>query len=396
MKILYVVARPLEINTSASVRNRATILGLLENGHDVEILTTAPDSKHSAYDKNMGLSDTVPTTYIHLTGVQSLSRFGHRLKLLKSLRHLAYRFLMKHEIYDNLKSMANHTRAVSLKTRHYDLIISSSDPKSSHLFVSTLLQQQGSYFHGKWIQIWGDPFAGDITLKAKNKVGLIRKEEHRLLLQADKVVYVSELTKIAQQEMYPDCAEKMFSYPIPYMEERITSTRDLQTAEQIRLVYCGDYVSTTRNIMPLYEAVRQMPNVSLTVCGLSDLHLANCENIRVLPRTSYDKVCRLEDEADILVHLSNLRGSQIPGKIYQYSGTNKPILFILDGDTSALLGCFSPYARFTFTENTTGAIENTLEWAKHDTTKYAPLSNFNKLHIAEQIVSMRLTDGSSL
>ena len=43
MKILYVVSRPLEINTSASIRNRATIEGLVELGHNVNIITTEPD-----------------------------------------------------------------------------------------------------------------------------------------------------------------------------------------------------------------------------------------------------------------------------------------------------------------------------------------------------------------
>ena len=46
MKILYVVSRPLEINTSASIRNRATILGLVENGHTVDLFTTEPDRNH--------------------------------------------------------------------------------------------------------------------------------------------------------------------------------------------------------------------------------------------------------------------------------------------------------------------------------------------------------------
>ena len=47
MKILYVVSRPLEINTSASIRNRATIEGLVELGHNVNIITTEPDEKHT-------------------------------------------------------------------------------------------------------------------------------------------------------------------------------------------------------------------------------------------------------------------------------------------------------------------------------------------------------------
>ncbi len=388
MKILYVISRPVELNTSASIRNRATVLGLLENGHEVTVLTTEADPNHSAYDAEMSLRDVTKTIYIKLSGIQSVARFGRRFKFFKKLRGYAYRLMVKHEIYDNFKSMVNHTGVISLKEEKFDIIISSSDPKSSHLFVSTLLQQQGADFSGKWIQIWGDPFAGDITLKADKKLALIRKEEQRLLREADKVVYVSELTRKAQQEAYPESAHKMFNYPIPYMNERITQNRELKNAEQINLIYCGDYMSHVRNLRPLYEAVKQMPNVHLTVCGLSDSPLESCENIEVHSRVPYEQVCEYENKADILVHLSNLKGSQIPGKIYQYSGTNKPILFILDGDEGALRTYFKEFDRYAFAENTGESIRACLEGIKDAQKQYCPVEAFSKKAIAESIITL--------
>ena len=275
MKILYVVSRPLEINTSASIRNRATLLGLLENGHEVELFTTEPDAKHGAYDAAMSVSAEIPTTYVKLGGVQAAARLGRRLKFLKGLRRLAVRMLARREVYDNLKGIASHVGEISLKEKQYDLIVSSSDPKSSHLFVLELLRTQGADFHGKWIQIWGDPFAADITLAAGAKQKAIRAEEHRLLEACDKVVYVSRLTQEMQMKAYPDCADKMTYQPIPYMQATITENRDLTKASQIRLLYCGDYAGNVRNIMPLYEAVKAMSDVHLTVCGASDLVLAD-------------------------------------------------------------------------------------------------------------------------
>ena len=187
MRILYVVSRPLEINTSASIRNRATLLGLVENGHEVELLTTMPDERHSAYDAAMAVSDTVKTTYVKLGGVQAAARLGRRFKLLRGLRRLAARVLARREIYDNLKGIVSHAGLLSLKEKQYDLIISSSDPKSSHLFVLELLRTQGGDFQGKWIQIWGDPFASDITLAAGAKQKAIAAEEHPLHVHAEMI-----------------------------------------------------------------------------------------------------------------------------------------------------------------------------------------------------------------
>lgn len=66
MNILYVVSRPLEINTSASVRNRATINGLIELGHNVTIMTSSPDVNHDAYDSSLSVlgAKTVYVDYV--------------------------------------------------------------------------------------------------------------------------------------------------------------------------------------------------------------------------------------------------------------------------------------------------------------------------------------------
>ena len=386
MRILYVVSRPLEINTSASIRNRATLLGLVENGHEVELLTTMPDERHSAYDAAMAVNDTVATTYVKLGGVQAAARLGRRLKLLRGLRRLAARVLSRREIYDNLKGIVAHTGAVSLKDKQYDLIISSSDPKSSHLFVLELLRTQGSDFHGRWIQIWGDPFAADITLAAGAKQKAIAAEEHRLLQACDRVVYVSRLTKEMQMAAYPDCADKMTYQPIPYMQATITENRDLTAVSGIKLLYCGDYASGVRDILPLYRAASESPFVQLTVCGASDVPLESTANVQVYPRVPYERVLELEREADVLVHLSNLHGSQIPGKIYQYSGTNKPILFLLDGDKAALRNTFEPYERYVFADNDVPSIVKALQQLQEIPRKDAPVADFSRREISKKII----------
>ena len=387
MKILYVVSRPLEINTSASVRNRATILGLLENGYTVHLLTTEADENHQAYDAQMSVASVCKTTYIHLKGIQAAARFGRKWKFLSPLRRIAYRWFSRKEVYDNLKGIAEHTDCISLKDEKYDVIISSSDPKSSHLFVFKLLEQQGSDFAGRWIQIWGDPFAGDITLSAKSKYALIQKEEKRLLARADKVVYVSKPTLEAQQQAYPECGEKMCFFPIPYMERSVTENRDLVTAPVVNLLYCGDYNSKIRDILPLYNAVKSLKGVHLTICGNADITLESCENVTVYARLPYHQVLDMEKETDILVHLSNLRGTQIPGKIYQYSGTNKPILFILDGDINKIREQFEEYHRYEFCLNDIEDIQKTISELICSGKEYIPSPEFDKKIIAQKVLN---------
>lgn len=385
MKILYVVSRPLEINTSASIRNRATILGLIENGHTVNLFTSEPDRNHSAYDESL-IPERINVKYVRLGGTQKLARVGRKVKILKPIKSFAYKWINRHEVYDNLKAIVNHINDIDLKAENYDVIISSSDPKSSHLFVEKLVEKQGENFHGRWIQIWGDPFLGDITRTDKKNSEIIKKEERRLLSKADKIVYVSKLTKEKQQKLYPESQDKMTYYPIPYMNENIFQLRNLKSVSEVKLAYCGDYNVAVRNIIPLYNAVKDMNNIHLTICGGSDKPVESCKNVTVYGRVSFEQVREIEERADILVHLSNLSGSQIPGKIYQYSGTNKPIIFILDGDKNALEKQFGKYNRYIFSENHEKAIRDILGKVINCNIQYKPIEEFSKKIVAKHIV----------
>lgn len=386
MRILYVVSRPLEINTSASVRNKATIQGLLAMGCQVELLTTEPDVNHSAYDESMRI-EGVKTILVKAGGTQGLARLGRRWKLLEPLKIAVYRYMNRKNIYDNLAGIVNQAEHIELPLPQYDCIISSSDPKSSHLFVYELLRLQKG-FTGRWIQIWGDPFYGDIAFTNK-KADQIRAEEHKLISAADRVIYVSELTRQAQKKNYPDCADKMRYVPIPYVEQKEYPLKKLSQADQIELAYCGDYNTNVRNILPLYEYVNQSSRCHLTVCGFSNISLQPTERVTVLPRVGRDKVLKIEENADILVHLSNLKGTQIPGKIYQYSGTNKPILFLLDGDTDKLYQTFSKYERYVFSENTSAGIAEAVQQIIHkENAGYAPVRAFAPEEVAAAILEM--------
>lgn len=385
MNILYVVSRPLQINTSASIRNKATIQGLVENGGRVDLVTTMPDENHMAYDSSMSLTG-VNCRFIRLGGVQSLAKVGRKYKFLRPLYKRVIKLLKKQSIYDNLSGIVNHTNEIDLKGNDYDYIISSSDPKSSHLFVEKLLREQGDFFHGKWIQIWGDPFYDDITLPPSIDKKEVYKEEERLLSGADKVVYVSKLTLKKQQERYSSNADKMEYHPIPYYKEIITETQPLCEKKQVTLAYCGDYGSRIRNIIPFYEAVKEMDNVRAIIYGGTDLHLAEEPNMTIKPRQSMSEVERAEMESDILVHLSNLHGGQIPGKLYQYSGTNKPILFILDGEEDLLKSEFQSYNRYIFAQNDKQLIKQAINKIISDNIEYNPVAQFSKKYIAQQII----------
>lgn len=81
-----------------------------------------------------------------------------------------------------------------------------------------------------------------------------------------------------------------------------------------------------------------------------------------------------------------MSGSQIPGKIYQYSGTNKPVLFILDGEIEQVKEQFSKYERYYFAVNNELEIEKSITEISNLNCDYKPVSDFSKKKISENIL----------
>ena len=98
MRILYVVTKSVEINTSASIRNSGIISGLIDLGHTVTLLSTLPDKKSGYYDASL-LPQGVKTLYLADGGSQKILDWLKRNSLLKPIKHVVSRYINKTEIY---------------------------------------------------------------------------------------------------------------------------------------------------------------------------------------------------------------------------------------------------------------------------------------------------------
>lgn len=385
MNILFIVLRSIEINSSTSIWNNAVINGLIENGHLVDVLTLPADKNHSNYDQSL-TNKNCNIIEIRTSSVQRIANIARKNKVTNMLRGVAYHLRKKFQVYDIGSSYINTINNIELEDQKYDLIITSSDPKSSHLFGLEYKSKRNEKI--PWIQLWSDPFLGDITSNSSWNKRKIEKEEAKLLKRATKIVYISRLLRNDRACLYPECAKKMFFYPIPFLESRVGKSKK---SEVLTFVYCGDYFSKVRDIRPLYNAIKETKH-RLIICGDSDVKLKETPNIKIFPRVSYQKVMQIENKADVLVHLSNLSGIQIPGKIYQYSGTEKNILFILDGNVNKIKEEFGQYNRYVFSLNKESNLLDTLNnpnvWQNCNTEI---INEFSPSYVAKEIIDLTET-----
>lgn len=366
MKILVINGDCIQTNTSANLCHLAYIRGLVDSGHEVTLLSA--DGKDYKLDPNMLIPDNVKQfTYYGVSLYEKLSlrknvsvgngdktvqpaasagkkKTGLKARLIRKAKDTILAFYGVHGTYAKFVKAAQKFRS----EEEYDYVLSISTPVTSHLLAHNLINS-GHVKAKRWIQIWEDPWYSDAYgFNGKEK---IHREERRLLSFAERICYVSPLTLKNQQRLYHESAHKMYWQPLPFYYKS-----DLEVVTDNTVFgYFGDYAPQARNLEPFYKAAAEC-GTEVNICGNPSNLFISTEKIHIYPRLTLDKLKPIEDTTNVLVFLCNRKGGQIPGKIYQYSATNKTILFILDGteeEKQVLREYFEKYNRYVFCENTT-------------------------------------------
>ena len=403
-KVLYVVGLCLYNNTSANMSHNAFIKGFIENSYEVDIIM--PDNSWGARDnklKKLNANYFEYQFYSYADRLRVKFSYANPQRNQKDERSIqakenkvenkviknSLREFFKKCFYSIFKTDPRYGREVTwLKKaqnyyceQEYDLVVSNSCPEASHKLV-LLLTEKNRIKYRRWIQIWEDPWYYDLygghTLAEK-------EEEHFLLKRASEVYYVSPLTLMYQKKFYADCADKMKCVPLPFLEyEEQSAEKPIQGS----FGYFGDYYSVTRNLIPFYNALKGSGYKGF-IYGDNDLNLQSTEGIEVSGRVTLDILSGIQGKTEILVHLCNLKGGQIPGKIYHYSATTKPILFILDGtedEKRELFNFFSKFDRYYFCENNEEDILSTMRKIINERKVFEPVKEFSPKEIVRKII----------
>ena len=403
MKILVIAANCLKVNSSANLCHISYINGLIDGGHEVDLLTV--NDKGAIIDKNIKIPD-VHKIYEYDGSIYdrfhkrknnnvSLNTVNNEINIksskIKSLIRKLFISLKKviHDLYGVYETSIiwyNNARKFRSK-QEYDFVISLSFPPTSHL-MAIYLKNKKHVSAKKWLQIWEDPWSADLLIHAIRTRKKHSSEEKKLLDNASEILYVSPLTLQYQKELFPENASKMRWAPLPTYYE---SKNDVPDFTELHFGYFGDYNSKVRNIEPFYNAIKKS-KYKFTVCGATDFKLVADDNISVYPRLPLNELAVHENKTNVLVFLCNLKGGQIPGKIYQYSATNKFILFILDGteeEKNILKEYFSKFNRYVFCENNESSIKAAIDYINSNIDKkelYTAIDDFKP----EKIINLIL------
>lgn len=337
MRILY-ISTSMFRNSSASMRNISLVKGLFDLGINVDILTL-----------NYLKEDEQQFSYNYLAGYEKLKiykidvpRFNAIRRRTRNIKSIATKGTLLSKIKEFIKQniffpdnlCEGIKNSLQFKGGIYDYVVSSSDSKTSHFIAQNLFEEKK--ITGKWIQIWGDPWSKDSTKKNLNYFlkKRIEKSEKKLLLKADKIFYISKITaEMIKKEILPEQQNKIDVLKRSFIFE-INNPHEFDK-HFITISYTG--VVTDRNIVPIINVVKKYNSnknkIGLNFYGEIPLMADELtdEYVKFHTRVSLERIKKIYTETDMLLYIDNINGStQIPGKIYDYCGTNKPIIALVE------------------------------------------------------------------
>ena len=409
MNILVVVGYCMQVNSSANLCHLSYIKGLMDLGHKVDILTVSEkgqnvDSsiiipnvndifyfKSSLYER-LSYKKNLTDNSKRIVKTQKFDKKNYVSKknnILKLINQSIKSFV--HKLYGTYGTdiMWYHHAKKWRSTNEYDYIISLAYPPVSHKLVERLIKKK-RVLCKKWIQVWEDPWYSDLYGFFHNDK--VKKEEYRILSKADIVYYVSPLTLLYQKQLFHKFANKMKWQPLPcyYNSDKV----DVSVSKKYIYGYFGDYAPKTRNITPFYKAAIKL-GIEVNICGNPDNLLESTDKVHIYPRLPLYELKPIENSSNVLIFLCNLKGGQIPGKIYQYSATYKTILFILDGseeEKKVLKEYFQQFNRYIFCDNTVDDISKAIdriEGGNIGNVKNEPVEHFNPENIVKKILECK-------
>ncbi len=391
MNILFVTLCPLEANTSVSISNLGLLKGFRDLDHNITIIMPDLDKNASYYDKNNDLSSY---NIIRMTN----NNLGQKVATINSnssgLEHKALMMLrkiyLKLNLFDRSKDYINKANELCIYDQFFDIVISTSDPKTSHLFIAKCIKNGLNY--GKWIQHWGDPLSGDVSSQSVFPKWYIKRVEHNVIKKCDYSLYVSPFTAEEQKKNHKDLSEKIGFVPLVCDESYSINSecKNSKREGKLTVAFLGDYSSHVRNILPLYNACKNLDFITLIIAGNTDLSLQNTSNIRIYPRLKQSDAKAIENDADVVVSVGNLYGTQIPGKIYYLSASKKVILVTLEEDKKEEMKKYlNSYNRFDIADNTEESISDYLLRLKNRiNTDYNTPEILLPLNIAKKVIEL--------
>lgn len=216
--------------------------------------------------------------------------------------------------------------------RRYDLVISSHLPGVDLLLGLRARRRWGV----PWIADLGDPVVGLYTPRWRRRLDAAL--EGLVCRRADALLVTAEGAGAPLLERHPFVREKLalIRQGFDHRAESEPLRPDVPASpDRFTLVFTGTFYAGFRDPTPLIEALASLDFAHTIFAGdmgpfQGDLQRLG-DRVTLLGRLPHDACLAWQRTATVLLNLGNRQEDQLPGKIYEYLGTGRPILHMAGG-----------------------------------------------------------------
>lgn len=223
-----------------------------------------------------------------------------------------------------------------------DVILSTTLPFSVHTAARAVARRSGALFVADNRDIWArNPYKWIAPLYVPFEPG----HERRMLSSADLVVAVSEGMSGYYRAAYPHLSDRILIVTNGVDESTAAAGHHVRTRSRLRLVYTGILYGERRDVKPLLRAAQGLD------CQVAvDFYGSEPEIVRQLAaefpglaivdrgKVSRAEALRAQAEADatvLVVGTDPWEDTLLPGKLFEYIGSGRPIIALANGDSDS-------------------------------------------------------------
>lgn len=399
MKILYITSLYDLKNSSAAIRNNSLVKGLLELGHIVDVWTVRwPSDLQSDFFIKESNYSTI--TRFELSDISLNDSFKKSVRISNPFINTIKKNIKKILFFPDVCRSWKNVKVDENELLKYDLLISSSDMKSSH-FLADKIKDINEQL--PWVQIWGDPWSTDVNTPFYLKC-ISKYFEKRILRRGDLVFYVSLPTTKEMKILFPEFSDKINYVPRGYYSSVANPAERI--SKDYHIVYTGA-LNEKRNIFNLAIVLDKYnkshdKKILIDVYGTfsDDLktEMLKFESLQLHKDVDYEKIPEIYSNSDALLYLSNGSSTtQIPGKLYDYFGTQKSVICLVYDQNDEISKFLKTFSRCLLLENSISAIEDNLKTLELSLNSVWDIDDaFSPISIARQMIFLveKIADSS--
>lgn len=265
-----------------------------------------------------------------------------------------------------------------LEKGNFDVIFSMHEAPSCHLVGYKLHKK---FPHVKWVTYWSDPWTFDPN---RMKQPMLRKYiekrlEKKVVENADVFLFTTNQTKKLYESYYniseskTDIVFRGFSkHYFSDLKEKGGMPKFIKEGK-INIVHTGEIYTNLRDITPFLKAIRKIKQhhldiyEKLNILLIGNIHqpetiidYSDLKCINLIERLPYEEALKYMLHSDILILWGNKHGQQIPGKVYEYIGSESIITTIIGSDDDPLINFMKNIDKGPVIKNETDDIYETV------------------------------------